>query len=109
AEVSGGDLRFWGVPFSVAGRATTGGDEARSAPCWVLLGAGGHAEPVTIALDPPVAGAANSPSHLVFLHVCGLPASTPESEALPQVLLHLGERLADYVLVYADGGEHRQP
>src|SRR5690349_17106990 len=89
ADVPGGELRYWGVPFGVAGRATTGGDEALSAPCWVLLGAGGHGAPVTIALDSPERDAAGSPSYLVFLHVCGLPASAPESDTLPQTLLHL--------------------
>ncbi len=90
-----GTQRYWGVPFSLAAS-------------WLVLGADGRpAGSVTIPLAPPPSERA--PSYLVFLHVCGAPATGSAEADYPPVLARQGERVADYVLVYADGSEHRQP
>ncbi|HEU5314724.1 MAG TPA: CehA/McbA family metallohydrolase [Chloroflexota bacterium] len=90
-DLPAGERRFWGIPFQLAPE----GD----GPAWVLVD-----RPRTLALD----GGASGVSHVVFVHTCGLPA-TATANVLPDPIVHAGERVADYVLVYTDGSEHRQP
>ena len=91
-ELPAGEQRFWGIPFHLAAE----GD----APAWTVVDA---AQEVTLS---PAAQA----TYVVFLHTCGRPApQTPDSSTLADPLLHAGERVADYVLRYDDGNEHRQP
>jgi hypothetical protein len=90
-ELPAGDQRFWGIPFRLA----PDGD----GPAWLLVD-----RPRELALD----GETHGLSHVVFVHTCGLP-TTAASNQLPDPIVHAGERVADYVLTYADGSEHRRP
>jgi hypothetical protein len=103
-----GAQRYWGVPFDcapAAGEADT--------PAWVL--ATGDASTV-IPLEAgasPGPGESAGPTHLVLLHACTTPvapdeADDPISSVVPPAMTQLGQPVADYVLVYADGSEHRQ-
>src|SRR5262245_58454625 len=101
-----GAPRYWGVPFVCA--TAPGG----AAPGWVVAGAAA----ATIPLDG--AGAGEAPGHLVLLHVCAPPAAPdaapgqapdPILSTIPAGMTQLGRRVGDYVLVYGDGSEHRQP
>jgi hypothetical protein len=119
-----------GSTESLAGAAAG----ANGVPCWVLIHGERGATSATVRLEDNATGAAGvtgsgtaSPSYLVFLHVCGTPADTPTAPGspglvgpaglsnvpaaggLPQTLTALGAQVAEYVLVYADGSEHRQP
>jgi hypothetical protein len=103
ARVPTGTQRFWGVPFTLVSPA---GDA--SAPAWVVAG---HdtADTITIPL-----GGERPPSYLLVAHLCGAPVvvpaggAEPAGAAWPGALTRAGDRVADYVLVYADGTEHRQ-
>ena len=92
-ELPAGDQRYWGVPFSLAPE----GD----APAWTIV-----ERPVEVALGAE----SGTASCVVFLHTCGRPApETPDQTTLADPLVHAGESVAEYVLVYEDGSEHRQP
>lgn len=99
ARLPGGEQRFWGVPFSVGGAEP-------EAPGLVVIGTDGSAEAVRVPLD----GAA---SYLVFAHLCDARARTTvagQTADYPSpVVTAPGEHLADYVLEYSDGTEHRVP
>ena len=90
-----GRRAYWGVPFDLG---------PSEGPCWILLdGAGSSLE---VGLDEACA-------FLVFAHLCDV-SHDPQGQAQPAdyaagEVTRPGERLADYVLVYADGSEHRQP
>ena len=97
ARLPGGEQRFWGVPFRV-------GSAEPDAPGLLVVGDDGSTETVRVSLD----GAA---SYLLFAHLCDARARTTvagQSADYPTpVVTAPGEHLADYVLEYADGTEHR--
>jgi hypothetical protein len=92
AQLPEGSQSFWGVPFELI----SGGDD-------LVVHAGGSE--VDINIDA-------TGSHLVFAHFCDEKATTTvagqSSDYLNPVVTAPGEHLADYVVVYADGTEHRQ-
>ncbi len=95
SDLPTGEQTFWGMPFDLAPADAAG---------WILLDGEGQAATV------PVSGAAG---YVVFLHFCNA-AHDHEGEGQPAgveygVVTRPGEHLADYVLVYEDGHEHRQP
>src|SRR4051812_23967324 len=97
ARLPGGDQRFWGVPFSAGGAAP-------EEPGLVVIGQDAATEVVRVPLD-------GSASYLVLAHFCDARARTSVAGqtadyAVP-VVTAPGEHLADYVLEYADGSEHR--
>jgi len=87
-----GSQSFWGVPFDMA---TSGSD-------LVVLS---DASSVDVSIGA-------SASHVVFAHFCDENASTTvagqASDYLSPVVTAPGEHIADYVVVYDDGSEHRQ-
>jgi len=90
-----GPQTFWGVPFAL-------GAQGEQAPRWLLL----DREPHTIEI-------AAQARYLIVAHFCNSshdPAdpSQPADASMGQIL-RPGEHLADYVLIYTDGSEHRQP
>src|SRR6266536_1339063 len=97
ARLPGGDQSFWGVPFSVGGADP-------DAPGLLVVGNDGSTEPARLAL----AGVA---SYIVVAHLCDARARTSvagqTSDYPNPVVTAPGEHLADYVLEYADGSEHR--
>jgi hypothetical protein len=99
ANLPGGRQRFWGVPFSL-GAATA------SAPGLVVVGADGSTAPARLPVD-------GTASYLMLAHLCDARARTTvagQSADYPTpVVTAPGEHLADYVLEYADGSEHRVP
>ncbi|HET7771052.1 MAG TPA: CehA/McbA family metallohydrolase [Chloroflexota bacterium] len=102
-----GQRSFWGVPFHLAPETSTNG-----ATAWVVSGPQQGA-----ATTIPLTGTSDrSPTYLLFAHLCGAsPESTPKDDSefdttsWPGAITRPGERVANYVLVYADGTEHRQP
>ncbi|MCC7352344.1 MAG: CehA/McbA family metallohydrolase [Anaerolineae bacterium] len=94
ATMPGDAQTFWGIPFLL-------GPAEGGTPCWAILGA--SASPLTI----PLSGQA---TYLVCAHFANNPPAPKDREGevayYPQ---NPGEHLADYVLVYADGSEYRQP
>ncbi|HUW10812.1 MAG TPA: CehA/McbA family metallohydrolase, partial [Anaerolineae bacterium] len=89
-----GPQAFWGVPFDL------GSDPA---PRWLLLD--GAQESVSIDLPAPC-------TYIVFAHLCDV-SHDPEGLAqpadyVPGEVTRPGEHLADYILTYGDGSEHRQ-
>jgi len=90
-----GQQTFWGVPFALGARE-------EHAQRWLLL----DREPHTVEI-------AARARYLVVAHFCNNshdPADPSHPPDTPAGLLpRPGEHLADYVLVYADGSEHRQP
>ena len=98
ARLPGGDQRFWGVPFSL-------GSTEPEAPGLLVVGmTDGRAARV------PLGGAA---SYVVLAHFCDARARTTvagqTSDYPTPVVTAPGEHLADYVIEYADGTEHRVP
>ncbi len=88
-----GQQTFWGIPFDL------GPVEGN---CWLTLEHTG----ATIRLS-------GTASYLVVTHFCD-ESHDPEGRTQPAdykagEVTRPGEHLADYVLVYADGSEHRQP
>ena len=87
-----GAQSFWGVPF----------DLATSENDLIFLG---DASSVDVSI-------AASGSHVLFAHFCDEKASTTvagqASDYLSPVITAPGEHIADYVVVYDDGSEHRQ-
>jgi hypothetical protein len=103
-ELPGGEQRFWGIPFSLAD------NKGSAVPAWVLVG-GETSRGAPQAVEVPLGNSATgSPSYVVFLHACGLPAAAPDAppETMPDSVTRPGEHVADYILVYFDGSEHRQ-
>src|SRR5262249_20846254 len=100
ARLPEGEQRFWGLPFTLAGGA---------APAWIVLGASSPESEgrraITIRLDGPDRPfpASQPPTYLVFVHVCDL---SPPELAAP---FPAGDAVAEYVLVYDDGSQLRQP
>ncbi|MFN8636822.1 MAG: CehA/McbA family metallohydrolase [Chloroflexota bacterium] len=96
-RLPGGEQRFWGVPFSAGGSDP-------DAPGLVVIGAAGSTEAVRAPIDGAV-------SFVIFAHLCDSRASTTvagQTADYPNpVVTAPGEHLADYVLEFADGGEHR--
>jgi hypothetical protein len=104
AGLATGRPRYWGIPFEIAG-APAGDAPATDRPCWLLLGRGDGLSPeATLAWEGPAA-----PGHVVFLHLCGFASGASQPEDLAPSLSLAGQEVAGYVLVYADGTEHRQP
>ena len=94
AKLPKGAQKFWGIPFE-----------------FVTPGSGNDL--LVLADDSSVeiaVGAAGS--HLVFAHFCDEKASTTvagqSADYLNPVITAPGEHLADYVVVFEDGSEHRQ-
>jgi hypothetical protein len=85
---------FWGIPFDLA---------PAEGNCWLMLDHDNDS--VTLHLS-------GTASYLVFAHFCNA-SHDAEGRAQPAdykvgEITRPGEHLADYVLVYADGSEHRQ-
>lgn len=81
-----GDCVGWGIPFRIRAVAVVTG------------------QPVTVRLGPTKA------EWLVFMHTCDLRPLAHDSHGFPTEKTgagRLGERAADYVIVYADGAEER--
>ena len=87
-----GAQSFWGVPF----------DLATSENDLIFLG---DASSVDVSIGA-------SGSHVLFAHFCDEKASTTvagqASDYLSPVITAPGEHIADYVVVYDNGSEHRQ-
>jgi hypothetical protein len=88
-----GRQTFWGIPFDLG---------PAEGNCWLVLEHTG----AIIRLS-------GTASYLVLAHFCD-ESHDPEGQAQPAdykvgEVTRPGEHLADYVLVYADGSEHRQP
>ncbi|MCZ6539263.1 MAG: hypothetical protein O6922_05505 [Chloroflexi bacterium] len=94
AKLPTGAQTFWGIPFEFV--TPGGGKDLLVMP---------DDSSVEIAV-----GAAGS--HLVFAHFCDERASTTvagqSADYLNPVITAPGEHLADYVVVFEDGSEHRQ-
>jgi len=87
ANLPGGEQVFWGIPFHLG----AAGEES----AWLLLD-----EPRTVEIGAKAA-------YLVVLHFCGQP---PDWDPAARGNVDCtGEQLADYVIVYDDGTERRQP
>ncbi len=95
ATLPAGSQRFWGIPFDL------GPDDA-SAKSLLVVGAGGSEETANI----PAGGKA---AYVVFAHVCDSKASATvagqTADYVNPAVTAPGEHLADYVIVYEDGGE----
>ena len=97
ARLPGGEQQFWGVPFSA-------GSAEPEAPGLLVIGHDGATEPARVALE-------GTASYVMLAHVCDARARTSvagqTSDYPNPVVTAPGEHLADYVLEYADGSEHR--
>ncbi|HXI18510.1 MAG TPA: hypothetical protein VNM48_19265, partial [Chloroflexota bacterium] len=118
ATLPSGEQRYWGIPFELSpadpqvGEGDGKADTQTPPPSLLLLGSvAGTASSATIPIPPDPQG--RTPSHLVFLHLCGTPAAAAEQSTaqgmIPLSVSRLGQRLADYTLIYTDGTEQRQP
>lgn len=108
ASLPGGTQRFWGIPFSV-------GSEGADGPGLIVIGPTsdgqdgvGSGAVAGEAVRVPLDGTA---SFVMLAHVCDARARTTvagqTSDYPNPVVTAPGEHLADYVLEYADGSEHR--
>ena len=92
AQLTVGSQSFWGVPFDLAASGNDLIVLADASSMDISVGASG--------------------SHVVFAHFCDERASTTvagqASDYLSPVVTAPGEHIADYVVVYDDGSEHRQ-
>jgi hypothetical protein len=99
SRLPGGEQKFWGVPFRA-------GDQEAGGPGLVVIGDAGSKQAVRV----PLTGAA---SYIVFAHFCDARARTTvagqTSDYPNPVVTAPGEHLADYVIEYMDGAEHRVP
>ena len=90
-----GQQTFWGIPFALGAAEEDGGR-------WLVLDR--EAEVVEVAAMA---------RYVVVAHFCNISPLPAYPDALRLTILRVipepGEHLADYVLVYADGSEHRQP
>ena len=88
ATMPGAAQTAWGIPFEL-------GPTAEGENCWLVFGR--DAQPLTLPLE-------GTATRVIVAHFCnGIQAPAQPVSTPP------GEHLADYVLVYADGGEHRAP
>jgi hypothetical protein len=87
----GGKQSFWGIPFSLG---------PEGGPRWLQVDA-----PLAVAVGAKA-------SYITFAHFCNASVDAEGKRQPPDVetgyVTRPGEHLADYVLVYADGSEHRQ-
>jgi len=88
ATMPGAAQTAWGIPFEL-------GPTAEGENCWLVFGR--DAQPLTLPLE-------GTATHVIVAHFCNGIQAPAEPVSTPP-----GEHLADYVLVYADGGEHRAP
>lgn len=98
-SLPGGTQTFWGVPFEL-------GPAESDIPCWLLLG---WEQPGRFANHPysiPLSGTA---SFVVITHFCNASPDPDRPDVGVGFAIRPGEHLADYVLCYEDGSEHRQP
>jgi hypothetical protein len=97
ARLPSGQQRFWGVPFGV-------GCAEPDAPGLLVIGSAGSRQVVRVPLD-------GEATYVVFAHLCDGRASTTvagqTSDYPNPVVTAPGEHLADYVVEYEDGTEHR--
>jgi hypothetical protein len=98
----GGFQTFWGIPFDLG--PTDG-------ICWLVLDHGDDA--VTLRLSGATTRGCRNPTYVLVAHFCD-ESHDPDGRAQPVdykvgEITRPGEHLADYVLLYADGSEHRQP
>ncbi len=94
ATLPAGQQTFWGIPFAL-------GADGESGKRWLVL----DREPHTVEI-------AAQARYVVVAHFCNA-SHDPTGRAQPPdvsvgTILRPGEHLADYVLAYADGSEHRQ-
>jgi hypothetical protein len=86
---------FWGIPFALGAAEEEGGR-------WLVLDR-----------EPAVVEVTAQARYVVVAHFCNISPLPAYPDALKLTVLRAipqpGEHLADYVLVYADGSEHRQP
>ncbi len=87
-----GSQAFWGIPFELG--------SADGTPCWLLLSGG--QKPLTV----PLSGTA---CYVVITHFCNASPDAERPDVEVGLITRPGEHLADYVLCYEDGLEHRQP
>jgi hypothetical protein len=96
-RLPGGTQRLWGIPFELA--------DARQPERWLWLVGDSPTRLVIPASDPA--------PWVVFAHFCGVSRSSrpvADPAELPSGIVNqAGQHLADYVLEYGDGSEHRQP
>jgi hypothetical protein len=89
-----GQQTFWGIPFALG--------VAEDGERWLVLNR-----------EPEVIEIAARARYVVVAHFCNISPLPADPDALKLTVLRVipqpGEHLADYVLVYADGSEHRQP
>ncbi|MBI4786414.1 MAG: hypothetical protein HY782_05140 [Chloroflexi bacterium] len=88
-----GEQTFWGIPFSLAEES------------WLVLGAGTETTEINLASQP-------APTYILFAHSCNSsydPNVGTNWRGNINFVMRPGEHLADYILRYADGSEHRQP
>jgi hypothetical protein len=93
-----GAQTFWGIPFSLS-------DES-----WLVLGAGANALEINLIPDGQTQDTA--PTFILFAHFCNSsydPNVGTNWRGKINFVMRPGEHLADYILRYADGSEHRQP
>ena len=98
-----GRQSFWGVPFDLADGTS---------PSLAVAGADGSSSTFSLPIG-------SNATYLVFAHFCDSRASTtvpvgdfgdPQTaDYASPVVTAPGEHLADYVLIYEDGSEHRTP
>jgi hypothetical protein len=90
-----GQQTFWGIPFALGAAEEDSGR-------WLVLDR-----------EPQVVKIAAQARYVVVAHFCNISPLPADPDALKLTVLRVipqpGEHLADYVLVYADGSEHRQP
>ena len=88
-----GAQTFWGIPFSLS-------DES-----WLVLGAGVDALEISLTSH-------RAPTFILFTHFSNSsydPNVGTNWRGNINFVMQPGEHLADYILRYADGSEHRQP
>lgn len=99
ATLPGGTQEFWGIPFELGSKEVDGRG-------LVVAGANGSEDVIELSVD-------GMATHLVFAHLCDSRARTTvagQSSDYPNPAVTApGEHLADYVIVYSDGGEERVP
>lgn len=95
-NLPGGQQTFRGIPFRLG--------PAEGEKCWLVLGTGRNYAEISLPPD-------STASYVLFAHFCNI-SDFPVIGALRPdhvPVLHPGEHLADYTLIYADGSPHGQP
>lgn len=98
-SLPGGTQTFWGVPFEL-------GPAESNTPCWLLLGWEQSGRFANRPYSIPLSGTA---SFVVITHFCNASPDPDRPDVGVGFATRPGEHLADYVLCYEDGSEHRQP